>query len=103
MDIIIYPAISLIVLGLLFIIAILIAIKAQKRTRHIERYRSSRRATYIPGEFSSQMELDLRLPYRRFKQLYPESKLTYKEYKALQMRTAFRRSMSSQDNKRMVR
>jgi len=49
------------------------------------------------------MELDLRLPYRRFKELYPSNRLTYEEYKKLQMQQAFRRSMSSQDNKRMVR
>lgn len=58
---------------------------------------------YIPGQFNEQMELDMRLPYRRFKQLYPESRWTYKEYKRMQMQTAFRRSYSSQDNKRMVR
>lgn len=58
---------------------------------------------YVPGEFSPQMELDLRLPYRRFKQLYPGSRISYQEYKQLQTRKAFRRSMSSQDNKRMVR
>jgi hypothetical protein len=105
-DFTVYPIISLIVLGIAFIVAIIIAVKvaakAQTKTQHIERYRG-RRPVYISGEFSRQMELDLRLPYRRFKQLYPSSKITYKEYKALQMRSAFRRSMSSQDNKRMVR
>lgn len=58
---------------------------------------------YIPNEFTRQMELDMRLPYRRFKQLYPYSTWTYEEYKQMQMRSAFRRSTSSQDNKRMVR
>jgi hypothetical protein len=58
---------------------------------------------YISGQFSGQMEIDMRLPYRRFKQLYPESTWTYEEYKKMQMQTAFRRSHSSQDNKRMVR
>ena len=97
------PAIPLIVLGLVFIVAIVIALKAQKKTPHLERYHSSGRQVYIPGEFSSQMELDLRLPYRRFRQLYPHSNLTYEAYKKLQMQRAFRRSMSSEDNKRMVR
>jgi hypothetical protein len=100
-DLLIYPIISLIVVGLIFIGAAIIALRSQK-TQPLKRYRS-RRQVYSPGEFSSQMELDLRLPYRRFKQLYPDSRLTYKEYKALQMQRAFRRSMSSQDNKRMVR
>jgi hypothetical protein len=97
----VYPTISLIVLGLVFIGAAIIALRSQK-TQPLKRYRS-RRYAYTPGEFSSQMELDLRLPYRRFRQLYPSSSLTYEEYKKLQMQRAFRRSMSSQDNKRMVR
>jgi hypothetical protein len=58
---------------------------------------------YIPGQFSPQMELDMRLPYRRFKKLYPNTNINYEEYKQMQMRSAFRRSMSSQENKRMVR
>jgi hypothetical protein len=97
------PAIPLIVLGLVFIVAIVIAVKAQKKTPHLERYHSSGRQVYVPGEFSGQMELDLRLPYRRFRQLYPQSNLTYEAYKKLQAQRAFRRSMSSEDNKRMVR
>ena len=98
----VYPTITLIVLGLVFIVAVIVALKAQKKAQRIERYRG-RRQVYVPGEFSRQMELDLRLPYRRFRQVYPSSKLTYEEYKKLQMQRAFRRSMSSQDNKRMVR
>ena len=96
-----YSFIPLIIVGLAMIIAAIISFKKSKANMS-QRYRSGRKA-YIPGEFSAQMELDLRLPYRRFKQLYPSSKLTYKEYKKLQMQRAFRRSMSSQDNKRMVR
>ena len=61
------------------------------------------RHRYIYSQFSEQMELDMRLPYKRFKQLYPENRWTYEEYKAMQKKTAFRRSHSSQDNKRMVR
>jgi hypothetical protein len=97
----IYPIISLIVLGLVFIGAAIIALKSQK-TQPFKRYLSGHKK-YISGEFGGQMELDLRLPYRRFKELYPSSRLTYEEYKKLQMQRAFRRSMSSQDNKRMVR
>ena len=78
--------------------------KAQLNTK---RYRTSKSQTtrhkYISGQFSAQMELDMRLPYKRFKQLYPENKWTYREYKRMQMQTSFRRSYSSQDNKRMVR
>lgn len=68
-------------------------VKAHSRTGH----------RYFPGQFSEQMEIDMRLPFRRFRQLYPENNWTYDEYKRMQMQTAFRRSHSSQDNKRMVR
>ncbi len=76
------------------IIAVFMSGATQKRK---SRYR------YVPGQFSEQMEIDMRLPYGRFKQLYPETRWTYEEYKKMQMQTAFRRSHSSQDNKRMVR
>jgi hypothetical protein len=100
-DFILYPLALLLVIILIFIaVAVKVSISRPRTVK--SSYRAGRRV-YIPGEFSRQMELDLRLPYRRFRQLYPNSKITYKEYKALQMRSAFRRSMSSQDNKRMVR
>lgn len=75
---------------------------ASKRYRAVKSYQTAGRR-YVSGQFSPQMELDMRLPYKRFKQLYPENKWTYKEYKSMQMQTAFRRSYSSQENKRMVR
>lgn len=56
-----------------------------------------------PGGTGSQWDTDLRLPYKRFKQLYPYTKITYHEYKKLQMEKAFRRAVSSEKNKRMVR
>ncbi|MCW4044320.1 MAG: hypothetical protein NWE94_02235 [Candidatus Bathyarchaeota archaeon] len=99
----ILPAFPLILVGTVFIIAVVVALKSQKKTRPLQRYQSSGRQVYVPGEFSEQMELDLRLPYRRFRQIYPHSNLTYDAYKKLQMQRAFRRSMSSKDNKRMVR
>jgi len=58
---------------------------------------------YIRTEWGGQMELDMRLPYKRFKELYPYSKMTYLEYKQLQTKSAFRRAVSSEKNKRMVR
>lgn len=57
---------------------------------------------YMP-QFSQQMEIDLRLPYRRFKQIYPHSNITYEEYKKIQTQSAFKRSLSSKQNRRMVR
>jgi hypothetical protein len=100
-DFILYPLALLLVIILIFI-AVVVKISISK-PRTVKSYYHTGRQVYIPGEFSMQMELDLRLPYRRFRQLYPHSKLTYKEYKKLQMQRAFRRSMSSQDNKRMIR
>jgi len=52
---------------------------------------------------NEQMDVDLRLTYKRFKELYPYSEITYQEYKKLQMERAFRRAVSSEKNKRMVR
>jgi hypothetical protein len=34
---------------------------------------------YFRREYYEQMEIDLRLPYKRFKQIYPYSKITYQE------------------------
>jgi hypothetical protein len=96
-----YSIVPLLLLLLVIVVLAIISFKKSK-AKLPQRYRSGRKE-YIPGEFSAQMELDLRLPYRRFKQLYPSNTLTYKEYKKLQTQRAFRRSMSSQDNKRMVR
>jgi hypothetical protein len=55
------------------------------------------------GVYSEQMEVDLRLTYKRFKELYPFSQISYQDYKKLQMERAFRRAVSSEKNKRMVR
>jgi hypothetical protein len=49
------------------------------------------------------LETDLRLTYKRFKELYPYSKITYREYKKLQKEKAYKRAVSSQKIKRMVR
>lgn len=49
------------------------------------------------------LETDLRLTYKRFKELYPHSKITYQEYKRLQAEKAYKRAVSSQKIKRMVR
>jgi hypothetical protein len=48
-------------------------------------------------------ETDLRLTYKRFKELYPYARITYTEYKQLQREKAFKRAVSSQTIKRMVR
>ena len=107
MDPTFYPIIIFTAIGIILVIVALNNIKKQnqlpvKRYRAIIGYHTAGHK-YIPGQFSGQMELDMRLPYRRFKQLYPSNTWTYEEYKKMQMQSAFRRSMSSQDNKRMVR
>ena len=57
--------------------------------------------TRKPGR--GHLETDLRLTYKRFKELYPYSKITYREYKELQKEKAYKRAVSSQKIKRMVR
>jgi hypothetical protein len=83
----------LITLGLLVIAAIWLGLRRV----------GSRSRGHFRAGYGGQMELDMRLPYKRFKQLYPYSKMTYQEYKQLQMKSAFRRAVSSEKNKRMVR
>jgi hypothetical protein len=101
--------VPIVIIFTIAIITILIARnnikKAQLPTKRYCAVKSNQTAIrkYVSGQFSPQMELDMRLPYKRFKQLYPENKWTYKEYKRMQMQTAFRRSYSSQNNRRMVR
>jgi len=55
------------------------------------------------GLYDEQMEVDLRLTYKRFKELYPFSQISYQDYKKLQKERAFKRAVSSEKNKRMVR
>ncbi len=50
-----------------------------------------------------QRETDLRLTYKRYKELYPGSAITYPEYKKWQARSAYRKAVSSMKIKRMVR
>jgi hypothetical protein len=48
-------------------------------------------------------EFDLRLPYKRFKELYPRSNITYEEYKKPQAQRAFKKARNSNSNNRMVK
>ncbi|MCW4003923.1 MAG: hypothetical protein NWE95_08440 [Candidatus Bathyarchaeota archaeon] len=101
----VFPAITIVLFGIVALIAVAIILSNERRKLGLRpRYTSViGNVRYRSGEFSKQMELDMRLPYRRFKQLYPYSTWSYEEYKKMQKQTAFRRSTSSQDNKRMVR
>jgi uncharacterized membrane protein len=49
-----------------------------------------------------QQEVDLRLTYKRYKEMYP-SDITYEEYKRMQSQRAYRKAVSSTKIKRMVR
>ncbi|MEM2971746.1 MAG: hypothetical protein QW270_04915 [Candidatus Bathyarchaeia archaeon] len=86
-----FTIITFIVVG----IVILIAWSAKKSEQRQRVY-----ARKLMGEPD---EIDLRIPYKKFKELYPYSKLTYNEYKRLQMQKAFKKAVSSEKNKRMVR
>lgn len=50
-----------------------------------------------------QHETDIRLTYKRYTELYPTSNVSYAEYKKLQTKQAYKRSVSSRKIKRMVR
>ena len=86
--------------SLLFLLGILILGLWRWRRKRIQ----SEPTRYSRGEFGEQIvETDLRLTYKRFKELYPHSEITYREYKKLQAEKAFKRAVSSQKIKRMVR
>lgn len=100
----VYPSFTpLLVFAIVLIIAAVVVIANLRSKPSVKsHFKTSEPARYA-GQFDKQMELDMRLPYRRFKQLYPNNQWTYEEYKKMQTRAAFRRSTSSQENKRMVR
>lgn len=50
-----------------------------------------------------QYESNIRLPYKKFKELYPENPMAYRQYKEMQARQAFKTSIPSKKLKRMVR
>ncbi len=94
MDPTFYPIIIFTIIGAIMVILALNSIKKQNRSA-VKRYRAvighhNAGHRYVPGQFSGQMELDMRLPYRRFKQLYPSNTWTYEQYKKMQMQSAFR-------------
>lgn len=48
-------------------------------------------------------ETNLRLTYKRYRELYPSSTITYSKYKKLQTRSAYKKAVSSMKIERMVR
>jgi len=85
--------------------------KTSKNKNKAKQYTTSSKATYPQKyqqqynttQINSQMEIDIRLPYRRFKQIYPNNNITYDEYKKMQNQSSFKHAISSQKNHRMVR
>jgi len=57
----------------------------------------------VSARTTSQLETDLRLTYKRYREIYPNSTLDYSEYKRLQARKAYKRAVSPTKIKRMVR
>lgn len=96
-----YPyTLPLILLGFIVLTSMLVVFGLWGWTRKRLQPRSTKPER---GESSEQLEIDLRLTYKRFKELYPHSEMTYQEYKRLQKEKAFKRAVSSQKIKRMVR
>ena len=50
----------------------------------------------------TQHEGDIRLPFKRYRELNPHTRMTYEEYKQMQSRDSFSHSISSKQLKRMV-
>jgi len=70
-------------------ITIIILLKIRKKLKKVSRDRMR--------------ETDLRLTYKRYMEIYPNSNISYSEYKQLQTRKAYKRSVSSMKIERMVR
>lgn len=56
-----------------------------------------------PKTYGLQREVDLRLTYKRYMELYPSSRISYPEYKRMQAQRAYRKAVTSTKIKRMVR
>jgi len=56
-----------------------------------------------PRTYSMQRDVDLRLTYKRYMQIYPSSNITYPQYKRMQVERAYKKAVSSTKIKRMVR
>ena len=50
-----------------------------------------------------QKDVDLRLTYKRYMEIYPSARMSYEDYKQLQVQRAYRKAVSSTKIKRMVR
>ena len=56
-----------------------------------------------PRMYGLQKEVNLRLTYKRYMQMYPGTHITYEQYKRMQAASAYKKAVSSTKIKRMVR
>lgn len=56
-----------------------------------------------PKLYGLQKEVNMRLTYKRYMELYPGTNITYEQYKKMQAQHAYRKAVSSTKIKRMVR
>lgn len=61
------------------------------------------RKAWTPRAYGLQREVDLRLTYKRYTEIYPAARMSYQDYKRMQSQRAYRRAVSSTKIKRMVR
>jgi len=62
-----------------------------------------RREVGGPKTYGLQREVNLRLTYKRYMEIYPGTRINYEEYKRMQAARAYRKAVSSTKIKRMVR
>ncbi len=62
-----------------------------------------RREIGSPRTYVLQKEVNLRLTYKRYMEIYPSTRVTYEQYKRMQASGAYRKAVSSTKIKRMVR
>jgi len=56
-----------------------------------------------PKLYGLQKEVNMRLTYKRYMEIYPGTNITYEQYKRMQAQHAYRKAVSSTKIKRMVR
>jgi len=56
-----------------------------------------------PKIYGLQREVNLRLTYKRYIEIYPSARISYPEYKRMQAERAYKKAVSSTKIKRMVR
>ena len=104
---VVIPFAALFALVAVVLVAVVLALKAVARVRPALRHETDIVALGLSTGTGVRSAIrhgtDIRLPYKKYKEIYPSSSLTYKEYKQLQARDAFRTAVPSKQHHRMVR